>query len=64
MQLTKEKTLLDKLGIWASSLCALHCLLLPILIPLVPFVSASFFAQDWFERSILSLSMMICFDFT
>tara|TARA_B110000503_G_scaffold100997_1_gene151017 strand:- start:217 stop:621 length:405 start_codon:yes stop_codon:yes gene_type:complete len=61
MQVTKDKTLLDRLGIWASSLCALHCLLLPILIPLIPFVSASFFAQDWFERSILSLSMIIGF---
>jgi hypothetical protein len=61
MQITNDKTLLDRLGIWASSLCALHCLLLPILIPLLPLVGASFFAQGWFERSILSLSMLVGF---
>jgi hypothetical protein len=27
---------LDKLGIFASSLCALHCLVFPILLPLIP----------------------------
>lgn len=56
-----KKSIKDRLGIWASSLCALHCLLLPILIPVLPFVSASFFAQDWFEKTILSLSMIIGF---
>jgi hypothetical protein len=61
MQAVNDKSLLDRLGIWASSLCALHCLLLPILIPLLPFVGASFFAEDWFERSILSISMIIGF---
>jgi hypothetical protein len=58
---TQVKSVFDKVGIWTSSLCALHCLLLPILIPLLPFVGASFFAQNWFERSILSLSMIIGF---
>jgi hypothetical protein len=61
MQVVNDKTLFDRLGIWVSSLCALHCLLLPILIPLIPLVGASFFAQDWFERGILSFSMIIGF---
>jgi len=61
MQLSTEKSFLDKLGIWASSLCALHCLLLPILITFITFVGATFFAQSWFERGILSLSMIIGF---
>ncbi|GAC32201.1 MerC domain-containing protein [Paraglaciecola polaris] len=61
MQITEDKSLLDRLGIWASSLCAVHCLALPILIPLLPLVGASFFAQDWFERTILSLSMIVGF---
>lgn len=56
-----NSSVLDKMGIWASSLCALHCLLLPILIPVLPFVGASFFAENWFERSILTLSMIIGF---
>lgn len=61
MASSNNKSMKDRLGIWASSLCALHCLLLPILIPVLPFVSASFFAQDWFEKTILSLSMIIGF---
>jgi hypothetical protein len=61
MQINTDKTLLDKLGIWVSSLCAVHCLSLPILIPLVPLVGASFFANNWFERTILSISMIVGF---
>lgn len=52
---------LDKLGIWASSLCALHCLLLPVLIPLVPLLGASIFAEEWFEHGILVASVIIGF---
>lgn len=61
MQETVNRTFLDKLGIWASGLCALHCLSLPILIPLLPFVGSLFFAQDWFEKTILSMSMIVGF---
>ena len=55
------KSWMDKLGIWASSMCALHCLALPVLIPLLPYIGASFFAQGWFERTILSISMIVGF---
>ncbi|GGO65784.1 MerC domain-containing protein [Bowmanella pacifica] len=57
----KRNNLLDKMGIWASSLCALHCLLLPVLITLLPFIGASIFAGVWFERIILSVSLIIGF---
>ncbi len=61
MSANSSNNFLDRMGIWASSLCALHCLLLPILIPLIPYIGASFVAQDWFERSILTISMIIGF---
>lgn len=61
MSANSSNNFLDRMGIWASSLCALHCLLLPILIPLIPYIGASFVAQDWFERSILTISMVIGF---
>lgn len=51
----------DKLGIWVSSLCALHCLLLPILIPLIPLVASTFIAEIWFERTILTISILVGF---
>lgn len=53
--------ILDKFGIWASSLCALHCLLIPVLVPVAPLVGASFFAEDWFERTILIISLVVGF---
>lgn len=56
---TDNPTKLDKLGIWISGLCAFHCLSLPILIPLLPLVSSTFFAQLWFERTILIFSMVV-----
>lgn len=52
-----QSTFLDRCGIWLSSLCAAHCLLLPVLIPLLPIVAGSIFAQVWFERIILVLSL-------
>ncbi|WP_315853253.1 MerC domain-containing protein [Alteromonas oceanisediminis] len=57
--LQQNRILLDKLGIWVSGLCALHCLALPLLLPILPFVASSFVAEVWFERTILSLSILV-----
>lgn len=51
----------DHTGIWISSLCALHCIALPLLLPVLPLLASSIFAQDWFERLILSASLVIGF---
>ena len=59
IQNTDNPTKLDRLGIWISSLCALHCLALPLLLPLIPLIGSTIFAQIWFERTILSISMLI-----
>jgi hypothetical protein len=56
-----SNVMLDKLGIWVSSLCALHCLLLPLLLPIAPLIASSVFAEQWFERSILSFSILVGF---
>jgi hypothetical protein len=56
-----SNVMLDKLGIWISSLCALHCLLVPLLLPVAPLIASSFFAEQWFERSILSFSILVGF---
>ncbi len=52
---------LDKLGVWITSLCALHCLALPLLLPIAPLIASSFFADAWFELAILSFSVVIGF---
>lgn len=53
------RLLMDKLGIWVSGLCALHCLALPLLLPIAPLIASSFVAEAWFERTILSLSLLV-----
>ena len=60
-QYEQSDSFFDRAGVWISSLCALHCLLLPILIPLIPLVASSFVAEVWFERTILSISILIGF---
>ena len=59
--IVKNNSKLDRLGVWITSLCALHCLLLPILLPLAPLIASSFVAEAWFERVILSASILIGF---
>ena len=55
------KNLLDKIGIAATSLCAIHCLLLPFLLPILPMVGAGFLAQDEFEHGFLLGTMFLGF---
>lgn len=59
--LVRNNTKLDKLGVWITSLCALHCLALPILIAITPLIASTFFAAEWFEKTILSFSILIGF---
>lgn len=48
--------MLDKIGITATSLCALHCILLPILLPLLPLVGLSFLADHTWEHIFLLIT--------
>lgn len=53
------KNLLDKIGIAVTSLCAIHCLLLPFILPLLPLVGASFIADHHFEEALLLSTMIL-----
>ena len=59
--LTLIKKSLDKIGIAATSLCALHCLLLPIILPLLPLIGADFIGSHEFEDGVLLLTMILGF---
>lgn len=37
---------IDKVGVWASSLCSLHCALMPLLLILLPFGSIAWLADE------------------
>ena len=54
-----KKNWLDKLSIVATSLCALHCLSLPLIIVLFPLLGASFVAQELFESVVLVVTMLL-----
>lgn len=45
--------MLDKLGITATSLCAIHCILLPLLLPILPLLGLSFLSDHHWEHVFL-----------
>ncbi|RUO32631.1 MerC domain-containing protein [Aliidiomarina soli] len=50
---------LDKTGIWLAIVCALHCLLVPVLLPTLSLLGLSVLGADTLERAVLSLSALI-----
>jgi len=51
--------MLDKIGITATSLCALHCILLPILLPILPLLGLSFLASHEWEHVVLLMTTVL-----
>ena len=51
--------MLDRIGIAATSLCALHCILLPIILPLLPLLGLSFLADHTWEHVFLLLTTIL-----
>lgn len=52
-------SLLDKAGITASWLCAVHCLALPFLIGVLPFIGLSFLLEETTERIFIAVSIVL-----
>ncbi|MDX1498132.1 MAG: MerC domain-containing protein [Salinisphaeraceae bacterium] len=50
---------LDKAGLFVTCTCFLHCLLLPLLLPILPLVSLQWIADPAFEKAVLMLSIVI-----
>lgn len=61
MESIQKQAIVDKLGMITAALCAVHCVLLPFLLPALPLIASSFFAEEWFEQTMLSLSILIGF---
>ena len=60
--------IIDKLGIVSSTTCAIHCLVLPLVITFIPYLGLSFFANETFEIIMLVTSIIlsmfsICFGY-
>ncbi|KMT64350.1 MerC domain-containing protein [Catenovulum maritimum] len=52
---------LDKLGITIASVCAIHCVFLPLLLPVLPLIGLSFVGDHTFENIVLIISMLAGF---
>ncbi len=51
--------MLDRIGITAASICALHCILLPVILPALPLLGLSFLADHWWEHVFLVITAII-----
>ncbi len=54
-----KRNRLDKFGIALTSLCALHCIFLPVLLPVLPLLGLSFLADHAFEQVVLLLTFVV-----
>lgn len=52
---------LDKLGISATTICAIHCIMLPVFLPALPVLGLSFLADEHWERMFLLATIMLGF---
>ncbi len=50
---------LDALGFSASAICAVHCLLMPFVITLLPVIGLSFLAHPAFEATLIVSGLII-----
>lgn len=50
---------LDKTGMWVTALCAVHCLLLPVILPMLSLIGLSFIGAETLEKTILGLSLLM-----
>ena len=53
MKSVETQKILDRLAIVAAALCAVHCLLTPLLIVLVPILASTLTADEGFHRLML-----------
>jgi hypothetical protein len=51
-------TAVDRLGVFVSFTCAVHCAVLPIALAFLPFLGLSIMAHGTFERFMLCLSLL------
>lgn len=58
--MSKQK-ILDRIGIGASTLCAVHCALTPLLITIAPLVGLGFLFEEKFEAVFLMVTVGLAF---
>ena len=59
MAISKTTLNLDRIGMTASTLCAIHCALIPIFLTALPLLGLEFLANEWVEISMILLSVIL-----
>ncbi len=59
MAISKTSINLDRIGITASTLCAIHCALVPVFLTTLPLLGLDFLANGWVEISMILLSIVL-----
>jgi hypothetical protein len=59
MNFQKTSSRLDHIGITASTLCAIHCAIVPVLFTSLPLLGLGFLANIWVEWGMIVLALMI-----
>ncbi|AMP99185.1 hypothetical protein AY601_2291 [Pedobacter cryoconitis] len=59
MSLSKTTQRLDRLGMTASTLCAVHCALVPIFLTTLPLLGLEFLSNEWVEISMIIVSVIL-----
>ena len=55
----RESPLFDRVGVCASTLCAVHCILMPWFIMLMPFLAGTVLASSKFENIFVGISISL-----
>jgi len=59
MEFPKLSARLDNIGMTASTLCAIHCAIVPLVFTSLPLVGLGFLANPWVEWSMIILAFII-----
>ncbi|WP_329605532.1 MerC domain-containing protein [Rheinheimera sp. UJ63] len=59
--IAKARVLFDKVGIMVTSLCAIHCIMLPVILPILPLLGLTAGHNHAFEGIVLLLTMALGF---
>lgn len=59
MAISKITQNLDRIGVTASTLCAVHCALVPIFITALPLLGLEFLANEWVEILMIIISAVL-----
>jgi len=59
MEQPKLLSRLDNIGITASTLCAIHCAIVPLIFTSLPLLGLGFLTNPWFEWGMIILAFII-----